>query len=221
MTKKTIEEKIQDVGFWTFGGVIWYLIIAFFLKSKYPIYEYRFNPKDAYDVLKDALTLAATFLAPVAAFVLFSDWRSEHIEKKIESDSEAIVNELNSIFLKLCDVRMSICTEKTLSEDGALGINKVNDLLIAELLIVGTNIQRLKGEGEDVVEFKKLAKALRDVLNLIRERFFAIQNQYNTLSLRKKPYDYLTKIAEVSILLDQNLKTVEKLSEQCAKLQIK
>lgn len=78
MAKKTIEEKIQDVGFWTFGGVIWYLVIAFFLKSKYPIYEYRFNPKDAYDVLKDALTLAAAFLAPVAAFVLFSDWREQH-----------------------------------------------------------------------------------------------------------------------------------------------
>ena len=90
MTKKTLEEKIKQVGFWTFSGVFSYLVIAFFLKSNYPIYEYSFNREDAYDAIKDALTLAAAFLAPVAAFVLFSDWREQHIEKLLEQESSEI-----------------------------------------------------------------------------------------------------------------------------------
>ena len=56
MKKKTLEEKIRLVGFWTFGFVFWYLVIAFFLKSSYPIYEYSFNREDTYDTIKDALT---------------------------------------------------------------------------------------------------------------------------------------------------------------------
>ncbi|WP_252151137.1 hypothetical protein [Acinetobacter baumannii] len=71
MTKKSLNEKFKVIGFWIFAGIFWYLVIAFFLKSKYPIFNFSFNLDTAYDVLKDALTLAAAFLAPVAAFVLF------------------------------------------------------------------------------------------------------------------------------------------------------
>lgn len=99
MKKKTLEEKIRLVGFWTFGGVFWYLVIAFFLKSKYPIYDYDFNRSVAYDVVKDALTLAAAFLAPVAAFVLFADWREQHKAVKNEKISEEILRILNSDLL--------------------------------------------------------------------------------------------------------------------------
>ncbi|MEN3977440.1 hypothetical protein [Acinetobacter sp. CWB-B33] len=95
MKKKTLEDKIRQVGFWTVIGVFLYLVMAFFLKSNYPIYEYDFNRSVAYDVIKDALTLGAAFLAPVAAFVLFSDWRSEH---KIKSTLQLLdnLNDLSS-----------------------------------------------------------------------------------------------------------------------------
>ena len=69
------------------------MVMAFFLKSNYPIYEYDFNRSVAYDVIKDALTLGAAFLAPVAAFVLFSDWRSEH---KIKSTLQ-LLDDLNDL----------------------------------------------------------------------------------------------------------------------------
>lgn len=92
MAKKTLEEKFKEVGFWTFGFVFWYLVVAFFLKSNYPIYEYPFNREDAYDTIKDALTLAAAFLAPVAAFVLFVDWKDEHRVKSNEKLSKEIQN---------------------------------------------------------------------------------------------------------------------------------
>lgn len=38
----------------------------------------NFDPVKVYDLLKDTLALAAAFLAPIAAFVLFRDWRLEH-----------------------------------------------------------------------------------------------------------------------------------------------
>lgn len=97
MTKKTLEEKIRQVGFWTFGGVFWYLAIAFFLKSNYPIYDYDFNRSVAYDVIKDALTLVAALLAPVAAFVLFTDWREQHAAIKNERTSEEIKKQIMQI----------------------------------------------------------------------------------------------------------------------------
>lgn len=78
MANKSLNDKIKIIGFWTFGGVFWYLVISFFLLSEYPIQNYSFDLKKAYEVLKDSLTLVAAFLAPVAAFVLFSDWREQH-----------------------------------------------------------------------------------------------------------------------------------------------
>lgn len=73
MKKKTLEEKIRLVGFWTFGGVFWYLVIAFFLKSNYLIYDYDFNRSVAYDVVRDALTLAAAFLVPVIMQIMTTE----------------------------------------------------------------------------------------------------------------------------------------------------
>lgn len=221
MKKITLEEKIRQVGFWTFGGIFWYLVIAFFLESNYPIYEYDFNRSVTYDVIKDALTLAAAFLAPVAAFVLFSDWRLEHVEKKVETDSETIVRELNAIFLKLYEVRMTICTAKTRDEDGASEINKVNDLLQVELLIVSNNIQRLKRVKDNTNEFEKLANALVVSLGIIREQFFKIQNAYHTNYLLNKPYNYLIPLAETSRKLDKNKALITALSVECEKLQVK
>lgn len=88
MLKKPLDEKIKIVTYWTFAGVFWYLVVSFFLVSDYPIQNYSFNHKKAYDIIKDALTLAAAFLAPVAALVLFSDWRESH--RLIKNEAEVL-----------------------------------------------------------------------------------------------------------------------------------
>lgn len=217
MTKKTLEEKIELVWIWALILSVVYFAIGAYLKSDGP----KFDPSKTYELLKDTLTITASFLAPVAAFVLFSDWRLEHVEKKVETDSESIVRELNAIFLKLYEVRMTICTEKTRDEDGALEINKVNDLLQVELLIVSNNIQRLKSVKDNTSEFEKLAKALVVSLGIIRGQFFKIQNAYHTNYLLNKPYNYLTPLAEISRNLDKNKAIVTALSVECEKLQVK
>ena len=83
MVQDDLKNKIKKIGLWTFTGVLIYLIVSFFLKSSYPITHHKLNFTDAYEVLKDALTLAAAYLAPITAFVLFNDWRSEHHIKSI------------------------------------------------------------------------------------------------------------------------------------------
>lgn len=96
MAKKTLEDKIKSVKFWTVLGILIFLLISFFLKSSYPITHYEFNLSDAYDVLKDTLTLAAAFLAPVAAFILFNDWRDNHRLVNSETEVFDILKEFES-----------------------------------------------------------------------------------------------------------------------------
>ncbi|EML4808938.1 hypothetical protein NRF55_003114 [Acinetobacter baumannii] len=88
MAQDDLKVKIKKIWLWTILGIIFFLIISFFLKSSYPLTHYKFNLHDAYEVLKDSLSLAAAFLAPIAAFVLFSDWRVSH--RLINNEKEVI-----------------------------------------------------------------------------------------------------------------------------------
>ncbi|EPQ5028938.1 hypothetical protein LOL03_003517 [Acinetobacter baumannii] len=100
MPETELKGKIKIVGFWTFGGIFWYLVISFFLLSNYPLHNFSFNNQKAYEVLKDALSIAAAFLAPVAAFVLFDDWRTSHRLKNNESEVLNILKKLEIFLIK-------------------------------------------------------------------------------------------------------------------------
>jgi len=108
MAEKELKDKIKIVGFWTFGGIFWYLVISFFLLSDYPIQKFHFDHKKAYEVLKDALTIAAAFLAPVAAFVLFDDWRTSHRLKINETEVLEILKRVRNIPFKAKDLAEDI-----------------------------------------------------------------------------------------------------------------
>lgn len=99
MAKKTLEEKIKDVGFWTVIFFILYLIIGYLLESLWLSNSPTLNK--IYELLKDGLGITAAFLAPVAAFVLFSDWKKEHVEKKLDSMADKLSIDINDIELFL------------------------------------------------------------------------------------------------------------------------
>ncbi|MDS7693898.1 hypothetical protein N7562_06830 [Acinetobacter soli] len=78
MVNKTLQEKLEFVCFRVFGGAFWYMLISFFLLSDYPIQNYPFDHKKAYEILRDTLTLSAYFLAPGIAWALVTDWKYQH-----------------------------------------------------------------------------------------------------------------------------------------------
>jgi len=86
MKNQKFKEKINKICKWTlvFMGV--YLIVGAFLLRL----GTNFDPNKAYDLIKDALTISASFLAPVAAIVLFNDWREEHRVKSLSLSLDLI-----------------------------------------------------------------------------------------------------------------------------------
>lgn len=78
MIKNTLQKKIDLTILVTTVLTVAYFIIALSLNYESLVVTGDFKQKVFYELLKDTLTLTATFLAPVAAFVLFSDWREEH-----------------------------------------------------------------------------------------------------------------------------------------------
>lgn len=163
MTKKTLEEKVKLVGYWTFGFVFWYLVIAFFLKSSYPIYKYDLDRSIAYDVIKDALTLAATFLAPVAAFVLFSDWRDQHREINQENQASKIYNTIELIFMRLRTLNFNLID--TVSRDDVFYTNIENEFkqinqLHQELVVMCNNV---------IVSNESIHKFMKTAIQIIKE----------------------------------------------------
>lgn len=198
MTNKTLEEKIQTVCFWAFGGLFWYLVVAFFLKSSYPIYQYNFNPSMAYEVIKDALTLLAAFLAPVAAFVLFSDWRSQHILISNEKISSAIKDNILKI-------------EKMLLQGGYNTHAKNSKLwedyqeeyidLLAEIRRLSSKLNLINQEVKELNIFLKdfnyiasdcfklHAKAVRSYIKFIEsndDKYFSEASTYGSKSMLKR-----------------------------------
>ncbi|ENU08655.1 hypothetical protein [Acinetobacter calcoaceticus] len=97
MVKKTLEHKIKDLIFCTFAFLILYLIIGFMLQTEW--LDKRLDLKRTYELLKDGLTITASFLAPVAAFVLFSDWREQHVSINNEKVSKEILNILDEFYV--------------------------------------------------------------------------------------------------------------------------
>ncbi|ANC38195.1 hypothetical protein B9X49_17860 [Acinetobacter baumannii] len=99
MASRKLEDKIKRVCYFVGGGVIGYLLISFIILSSFPWNHYLLDKKQAYDVLKDAFTIGAAFLAPIAAFVLFNDWREQHVAVKNEKLSEEILRIVTTDFL--------------------------------------------------------------------------------------------------------------------------
>ncbi|EMT0931073.1 hypothetical protein ABT260_003050 [Acinetobacter baumannii] len=162
MTKKSLNDKFKNIGFWTFAGVFWYLVIAFFLKSKYPIFNFIFNPDTAYEVLKDALTLAAAFLAPVAAFILFSNWREQYIEIEVEKDGIELYERLILIKNEISDIETEICFNFSENKKGLE--DRLTISLLEKIFQVNLIKNRLRKRNNSTITFCSFADQIgRDI----------------------------------------------------------
>lgn len=232
MTKKTLEEKIKQVGFWTSSGVFSYLVIAFFLKSNYPIYEYSFNREDAYDAIKDALTLAAAFLAPVAAFVLFSDWREEHRVKLLYSSIDEIKKLVRETGDTLRRIKMNIY-QRDLKQKELISMEENNILqkqltalsrLYADIDVKDTDLKKLtsliNSFGSKVYEAKNKLGILEYSsvkTNQLRAEDEGLGEEKN----REEINFYLHLFSENLSKYDEYYKEVEAISDQIILIGIK
>lgn len=101
MARKKLEDKIKRIGYFVGVGIVGYLLISFFILSSFPLNHFLLDKKQAYDVLKDGLTIGAAFLAPIAAFVLFNDWKEDHRIKKRELYFIETYKNLETLFMDL------------------------------------------------------------------------------------------------------------------------
>lgn len=153
MKKKTLKEKINKVCWWAAGLTMLYFIVGAILKSD----GTKFDTFKTYDLIKDTLTLTATFLAPVAAFVLFSDWREQHEDVALESDSTKVFNRLGEIKDKLLEAHFAIDDEK-------FDVEHVNEIL-SEITTEIKNIRSVNSQikaRKNGINFSECADKLID-----------------------------------------------------------
>lgn len=139
MDKKTLEQKIKDVVFWAATFFILYLIVGYLLQSN--LLSESLKLTKIYELLKDDFGATAAFLAPVAAFVLFTNWKDQHnkevrnefalkvftqfeeLEKAITEINFALC-ELEEILPKECDKRVNQDYRPIYIKDGFFNENK-------------------------------------------------------------------------------------------------
>ncbi|NIE95600.1 hypothetical protein F3J02_03730 [Acinetobacter sp. Tr-809] len=102
MVKKTLENKIKDTIFGVIIFFILYGIIGFLLETSWLSTSVGL-PK-IYEIFKDGLTITASFLAPVTAFVLFSHWSEQHSAVRNEKEVIKLLKETKGINREVDDI---------------------------------------------------------------------------------------------------------------------
>ncbi|MCL6184311.1 hypothetical protein MU404_13250 [Acinetobacter baumannii] len=229
MVKKSLNEKIKLIGFWTFGGVFWYLVVAFFLKSKYPIFDYSFNADQAYDVIKDALTLAAAFLAPVAAFILFSDWRVQHVETRREKDCDIVLERINKLLEKLVELYTSVCREENLkNENASLEITKKQFLISLESKAIKKLSEKSFSNDENAKSFKDLTHKITEKIEEIGKKLKEDEDLFQKYPTLEKNLNRFTsnmeftfrRLADRKNSIESLNEDINQLSDEARELQI-
>lgn len=216
MAKQSLEDKIKLIGFWVFSGVFWYLVISFFLLSDYPIQEQPFHNKKAYEVIKDALGLAAAFLAPVTAFVLFSDWR-EQFKASIKDEVMNQLYELNfKIRQELHILRLDLSRKKI----DELEYKNRDEVLFNNIKIFENGIKRLVRVGlestytNNAEEVKKIFSSLKGIIASLHhhqtERYKLSENEI------KKPINK----EQITWHWNEINKNLDKFDQQISKLEV-
>jgi len=170
-------KKLEKVGRCIFSFFFWYLVIAFFLKSEYPIYNYSFNRKDAYEVLRDGLTLSAYFLAPAVVVVAFNDWRKQHKEVALEKNTQQSYEYLNDSFKAIINFKYEVCKGKKLDEDRCLGVVGTKDRVL-HLIDFAERSLNLIDDKVDLKQFKKHSREIAGLLKSCLTKLYELDLEY-------------------------------------------
>ncbi|PKF33412.1 hypothetical protein [Acinetobacter proteolyticus] len=164
MSKKTLKENVELIIFCLGLFCLTFLILGFVLKSDF---SKSFDSFIFYEVLRDSLTLTAYFLAPIAAFVLFNDWREQHkiiksdkFYDEIDIDVGGAYYLINEIFLDISQRSITDGFEVKLEDKFLLFNSKFNEIKIK----IKTYKNSIGTDGKDFLDkAEKLVTLLEQV----------------------------------------------------------
>lgn len=180
MTKKSLKEKLQDAMFWTSIFFILYLIVGYLLESSWLSSPLKLD--DIYNLLKDGFNITAMFLAPVTAFLLFSDWREQH-NKQVRNEFAIKVFNQFELFEKLIQEANIICIEM--------------EYLVPEESRIELNDDRIP-----IYLSNKIFKENQDLILSFVHKIREIQECYNVLLDKIRYFGIVgSKLEEISKIL--------------------
>lgn len=163
MTKKTLEEKIKLVCWWALGLTILYFLIGAWLISD----GSKFDPTKTYNLIKDTLSLTAAFLAPVAAFVLFTDWRTEHREKIKDTNIRELIEGYSNLFKEAYELNYKINISNDYQKNDVIEIQALLDSYLKNIMGMQIYTENLKAQSPDLDNLiTQLNEILRDFINM-------------------------------------------------------
>lgn len=185
MSKKTLEEKINDVAFWAIIFLILYLIVGYLLESLWLSKPLKLD--GIYDLLKDGFGITAAFLAPVAAFVLFTDWRKEHREKIKDTNIRELIKGCNRLFNEAYELNYKINISNDYSKDDVLEIQALIDAHLQHINAVQICTNDLNAQSPELGNLiGQSDEILSDFLELGTSLSFNFQH-YKIISLPEDP----------------------------------
>ncbi|MCX3005029.1 hypothetical protein OFD44_08155 [Acinetobacter baumannii] len=175
MAKSTLRAKIELIIFWLCIFFLAFFILGFILNNNL---DKPIVTKNLYEVLRDSLTLLAYFLAPAIALVVFNDWRKEHVEKRLESESEAVIKELQKILYSLLEFYNDCCSGNKKDEKRGLGINNKKNILLMNVVAVEGSINRIKKNSTNIDNFVNLANDISEKLRLCTSEIYILDRKF-------------------------------------------
>ncbi|MDQ8953482.1 hypothetical protein RFH42_10975 [Acinetobacter rudis] len=202
MAKKNLSEKIKIAVTWFVGLTCLYFVVAAWLNSDGP----NFNPTLTYNLIKDTLTLAAAFLAPIAAFVLFSDWREQFVAQV----KHRVLTQMYDIHFKLlrklsyarAELTNSFSSDHDSEAESIFLMRKEFDNNIQEIRRLCGNSEFTQKSQQASAKFKKLADLLSEIESY-KKNFPSrggIQSNSNSLTkVQEDEFDMIFKTLELDL----------------------
>lgn len=203
MANITLKEKIEDISFWIIVFLIIYLIVAYLIQSEWLSKILEFS--EIYEILQDGLTITAAFLAPLAAFVLFSDWREQHKLVKTEKDTEQIIQNIYDVNKILLDLFSTICEGEKNNHNTYKTIIQRRNIIQLESNSISNDINRLHVPQEGETDFIKHARHIVQTIKDTADLMYNLQLEYD-----KSDDEYSPDISEIS----NNLSYLDTLQEE-------
>lgn len=222
MAKKTLKEKINDVAFWIVIFLILYLIIGYLLESLWLSKPLKLD--ELYDLLKDGFSITAAFLAPVAAFVLFSDWREEHQVKtmyvlidEIKSVTQDIENILKQYMYKIYYPDRLITDEFSTTKESLQLLNQLTTLsrLYLEFNVSDEDTEIFKQHIDSLGECAKNAKNSLDMMDWSSYKRKQVEKETNGVHrFEGEVKFYMEFFKKENIAFELNFQLIKKLNDQ-------